>query len=177
MGRFGVGALLSETDVPGTRSANPLSELLLPMGNFGCGRISWGLNQEEIWESEVDAETLSCRVPMRASVERIQTLLPYECLSPFGSVTMNTAFGGNTVQFLCTTNLNERAVVVPVGSATIEIAERSLPRGFEQTVGTNPTTVEVTDGGTATDLDGYYFPTAASTKAILPLPPALLRQV
>ena len=52
---------------------------------------------------------------------------------------------------------------VPIGSTVIDIVESTLPPGYQQTVGTNPTTVDVPEGGTATDLDGYYFPTDAPT--------------
>ena len=54
---------------------------------------------------------------------------------------------------------------VPIGETVIDIDESTLPPGYEQTVGTDPTTVDVPAGGTATDLDGYYFPTEAPTKA------------
>ena len=54
---------------------------------------------------------------------------------------------------------------VPVGETVIDIDETTLPPGYEQTVGSNPTTVDVPAGGTATDLDGYYFPTEAPTKS------------
>jgi hypothetical protein len=52
---------------------------------------------------------------------------------------------------------------VPVGTV-IAIIEGSLPR-FVQTVGTNPTTVNVPVSAAATDLDGYYFPTDTPTKS------------
>jgi pyrrolidone-carboxylate peptidase len=54
---------------------------------------------------------------------------------------------------------------VPVGSTIINIVEGTLPPGYEQTVGTDPTTVIVPAGGTATDLDGYFIPTERPTKS------------
>ena len=54
---------------------------------------------------------------------------------------------------------------VPAGPATIEIVESTLPDGAVQTVGTDPSTVDITDGGTITEVDGFYFPTDAPTKA------------
>jgi hypothetical protein len=57
------------------------------------------------------------------------------------------------------------SVQLPVGPATIEIVESTLPDGAIQTVGSNPSTVEITDGGTITEVDGFYFPTDAPTKA------------
>ena len=53
---------------------------------------------------------------------------------------------------------------VPIGDTVIDIDESTLPPGYEQTVGTDPTTVNVPSGGTATDLDGYHFPTDMPTK-------------
>jgi hypothetical protein len=58
-----------------------------------------------------------------------------------------------------TTNSNgEYKTIVPAGSIVIDIDETTLPPGFVQTVGTNPTTVTVPAGGVATDLDGVRFP-------------------
>ena len=81
---------------------------------------------------------------------------------------------------------------VPIGETVIDIDESTLPPGYEQTVGTDPTTVDVPSGGTATDLDGYHFPTEMPTKTptaspsgsptaspathLLPPRPPLLRQ-
>jgi hypothetical protein len=62
------------------------------------------------------------------------------------------------------------SVEVPVGPATIEIVESTLPEGAVQTVGSNPSTVNVPDGGTVTEVDGFYFPTDAPTKAPTPVP-------
>jgi hypothetical protein len=47
---------------------------------------------------------------------------------------------------------------VPIGSTVINIDETTLPPGSEQTAGTDPTTVVVPEGGTATDLDGFQLP-------------------
>ncbi len=54
---------------------------------------------------------------------------------------------------------------VPVGSTVIAIFEGSLPPRFVQTIGTNPTTVNVPVSDAATDLDGYYFTTDTPTKS------------
>jgi hypothetical protein len=79
---------------------------------------------------------------------------------------------GGGLQEPFTTDVNGQYLVpVPVGQYEIDIFESSLPSGFVQTVGTDPTAVVVTDGGTATDLDGYYFPTDAPTKSPTPVPP------
>ena len=61
---------------------------------------------------------------------------------------------------------------VPIGETVIDIDESTLPPGYEQTVGTDPTTVDVPSGGTATDLDGYHFPTEIPTKAPTSAPTA-----
>ena len=61
---------------------------------------------------------------------------------------------------------------VPIGETVIDIDESTLPPGYEQTVGTDPTTVDVPSGGTATDLDGYHFPTEMPTKAPTSAPTA-----
>lgn len=49
--------------------------------------------------------------------------------------------------------------------AEVDIVESSLPEGYQQSVGTDPTTADVPSGGIATDLDGYHFPTSLLTKA------------
>ena len=54
---------------------------------------------------------------------------------------------------------------VPIGITVIDIDESTLPRGYEQTVGTDLTTVNVRSGRTATDLDGYYFPPELPTSS------------
>ena len=54
---------------------------------------------------------------------------------------------------------------VPEGSTVVDIVESTLPPGAEQTVGTDPTTVDVPAGGTGTDLDGFRFPTDMPTKS------------
>ena len=60
--------------------------------------------------------------------------------------------------FTLTTDATGMCVAeVPIGDTVIDIDETTLPDGYEQTVGSNPTTVVVPAGGTATDLDGYYF--------------------
>ena len=55
----------------------------------------------------------------------------------------------------------EYSVSVPVGTAVTDIVESTLPPGAEQTSGANPTTLGVPAGGTATDSDGFLFPTEA----------------
>jgi hypothetical protein len=50
---------------------------------------------------------------------------------------------------------------VPIGDSVIDINKSTLPSGYEQTVGTDPKTVIVSSGSTATNLDGYFFPSAA----------------
>jgi hypothetical protein len=52
-----------------------------------------------------------------------------------------------------------------IGDTVIDIDESTLASGFEQTVGTEQTTVNVPYGGTATDLDGYFFPSAAPSSS------------
>jgi hypothetical protein len=54
---------------------------------------------------------------------------------------------------------------VPIGDTVIDIDESTLASGFEQTVGTDPTTVNVPYGGTTSDLDGYFFPSAAPSSS------------
>ena len=71
-----------------------------------------------------------------------------------------TDSGGNT--FTLTTDVTGMYMAeVPIGDTVIDIDESTLPPGYQQTVGTDPTTVNVPSGGSATDLDGYHFPTAA----------------
>lgn len=48
---------------------------------------------------------------------------------------------------------------VASGFTKVTIDESSVPPQSIQTVGTNPTTLNVPAGGTATDLDGFYVPT------------------
>jgi hypothetical protein len=54
---------------------------------------------------------------------------------------------------------------VPIGNTVIDIDESTLASGFEQTVGTDPTTVNDPYGGTASDLDGYFFPSTAPSSS------------
>ena len=65
-----------------------------------------------------------------------------------------------------TTNSNgEYSAVVPPGPTVIDIDETTLPPGAERTAGTDPTSVDVPSGGTASDVDGFQFPTGSPTKA------------
>jgi hypothetical protein len=50
---------------------------------------------------------------------------------------------------------------VPIGDSMIDINKSTLPTGYEHTVGTDPKTVNVSSGSTATNLDGYFFPSVA----------------
>jgi hypothetical protein len=65
---------------------------------------------------------------------------------------------------------------VPIGSTVINIDEATLPPGSEQTAGTDPTTVVVPEGGTATDLDGFQLlgvptlPPSGATPTTVPIP-------
>jgi hypothetical protein len=57
-----------------------------------------------------------------------------------------------------TTNVDgEYSAIVPSGTTEIKIDEDTLPDGFKQTAGDNPSTVRVPAGGTATDEDGYQI--------------------
>ena len=49
--------------------------------------------------------------------------------------------------------------MVPVGTAVINIVDSALPAGAVQTGGTDPTTVVLPEGGTATDSNGFQLPT------------------
>ena len=72
----------------------------------------------------------------------------------------------NNDKLTLTTDSNgEYSAKVPVGSTVIDIVENTLPPGYVQTVGTDPTTVVVPAEGTATDLDGYFIPTDPPTKS------------
>lgn len=74
----------------------------------------------------------------------------------------------DTFGFFQTVTTDGRGVyeaIVPAGPAVIDIVETSLPPGAQQTAGTDPTTVIVPAGGRATDLDGYFVPTDAPTRA------------
>jgi uncharacterized repeat protein (TIGR01451 family) len=65
------------------------------------------------------------------------------------------------VTYTLTTGANgQYSQTVPAGSTDIEIDETTLPAGLTQTEGTNPTTVNVPSGGSASDVDGYQPPTA-----------------
>jgi uncharacterized repeat protein (TIGR01451 family) len=65
------------------------------------------------------------------------------------------------VTYTLTTDANgQYSQTVPAGSTDIEIDETTLPAGLTQTEGTNPTTVSVPSGGSASDVDGYQPPTA-----------------
>ena len=52
---------------------------------------------------------------------------------------------------------------VPAGPAVVDIDEGTLPPGYKQTGGTDPTTLNVPPGGTATDSDGFQKPTETPT--------------
>jgi hypothetical protein len=61
------------------------------------------------------------------------------------------------IQTLTTDSNGEYKTIVPAGSIRIDIDETTLPPGFVQTVGTNPTTVTVPAGSVATDLDIFRW--------------------
>jgi hypothetical protein len=72
---------------------------------------------------------------------------------------------------LTTDENGEYSAEVPRGPTEIDIDEDTVPDGFVQTAGENPTTVIVPGGGTATDEDGYQPPqTDAPTKSPTPRP-------
>ncbi len=75
-------------------------------------------------------------------------------------------------QTLTTDSDGEYSTTVPAGSTVTDIAESTLPSGGVQTVGTDPTAVDVPADGVATDLDGYYFPTEAPTESPVIVPTA-----
>lgn len=52
---------------------------------------------------------------------------------------------------------------VPVGATVTDIVASTLPDGAEQTAGSDPSTVVVPGGGTATDSDGFQFPVVEPT--------------
>lgn len=54
---------------------------------------------------------------------------------------------------------------VPVGPTVTDIVESTLPDGALQTGGSDPSTVIVPGGGTATDSDGFQIQTSTPTKA------------
>jgi uncharacterized protein (DUF2141 family) len=62
---------------------------------------------------------------------------------------------------------------VTAGQATIDIDKSTLPDGATQTLGTDPTTVNVPLDGVATDLDGFYILTASPTQQPTPSPTPL----
>jgi uncharacterized repeat protein (TIGR01451 family) len=57
---------------------------------------------------------------------------------------------------------------VPAGLAVVDVDDASLPGGATQTVGDDPTVVNVPLGGTATDNNGYVLPTATPTPTNTP---------
>jgi uncharacterized repeat protein (TIGR01451 family) len=60
------------------------------------------------------------------------------------------------VTYTLTTDANGAySQTVPAGDTDIEIDETTLPAGLTQTEGTNPTTVNVPSGGSASDVDGF----------------------
>ena len=60
-------------------------------------------------------------------------------------------------QTVTTDEDGEYSADVPRGTTEIEIDEDTLPDGFKQTAGRNPSTVRVPAGGTATEEDGYQI--------------------
>ncbi len=58
---------------------------------------------------------------------------------------------------------------VPVGPTIMDIVESMLQPGAQQTARVDPTTLFLV-GGTATDIDGYYFPTGSPTASPLAAP-------
>jgi len=71
-----------------------------------------------------------------------------------------------------TTDANGKyTTTVPVGPTVTDIVESTLPPGYQQTAGTDPTTLVVLAGETATDIDGYNFPTGSPTAAPTVTPP------
>jgi hypothetical protein len=69
-----------------------------------------------------------------------------------------TDSAGNT-QTVTTDVDGDYSATVPAGATTIDIVDATLPAGVTQTQGTDPTTVTVPSGGTASDIDGYQPPT------------------
>ena len=60
---------------------------------------------------------------------------------------------------------------VTAGQAEIDIDESTLPDGATQTVGTDPTIVDVPLDGVVTDLDGFYVPVPPTNAPPTPVPP------
>ena len=75
-------------------------------------------------------------------------------------------------QTVTTDSNGEYTAVVPPGVTVIDIDETTLPPDAERTEGTDPTSVDVPSGGTASDIDGFQFPTGAPSRApVSPGPP------
>ena len=68
-------------------------------------------------------------------------------------------------QTVTTDSNGEYTAVVPPGVTVIDIDETTLPPDAERTEGTDPTSVDVPSGGTASDIDGFQFPTGAPSRA------------
>ena len=79
------------------------------------------------------------------------------------TVVITDTFG--VTQTLTTDGSGVYITTVPIGPAVIDIDESTLPAGYVQTAGADPTTVTVPAGGTASDIDGYFFPTNSPTSA------------
>ncbi|MGO2102380.1 MAG: SdrD B-like domain-containing protein, partial [Psychroflexus halocasei] len=58
---------------------------------------------------------------------------------------------------------------VPEGTTVVEVneADNDFPTGAVQTEGTNPTTIQVVNGETYEEIDGYYLPTGDETGILI----------
>ncbi|MEE9493641.1 MAG: SdrD B-like domain-containing protein, partial [Gammaproteobacteria bacterium] len=79
------------------------------------------------------------------------------------NVTVNITDINNNPRVLTTDNNGNYAAQVPAGNTVVDVDETTLPSGFTQTEGTEPTTVSVPAGGIGNDVDGYQPPANAGT--------------
>ncbi|MFK7957536.1 MAG: beta strand repeat-containing protein [Lysobacterales bacterium] len=83
---------------------------------------------------------------------------------PDVEVVITDSVGGT--QTVTTDGSGGYAASVPPGDTTVDITEGTLPPNLTRTEGTDPTTVTVPSGGTASDVDGFEPPDGTVTGVI-----------
>ena len=81
------------------------------------------------------------------------------------NVSVEITDSSGSKQTVITSATGMYSATVPTGPAVTDIVESTLPDGFIQTAGVDPTTVLVPAGGTATDSDGFMKPTDSPTSS------------
>jgi len=81
-----------------------------------------------------------------------------------GGVEVEITDSAGITQTVTTGDNGDYSATVPAGDTDVNIVDATLPANLTQTEGTDPTTVTVPSGGTASDIDGYQPPCPASVE-------------